>query len=306
MENQDFTTRFSVSQSAKDVFMAINNVRGWWSENIEGDTDKLNSEFSYHYQDVHRVKMKITELAAQQKVVWHVLENHFKFTKDPTEWTGTDIIFDIAEKDGKTIVNFTHKGLVPSYECFDLCKDAWTHYIQGSLKDLITKGQGSPTPKETTEQAGSPAEANPDSPIRIYHRLRIDVPVETVFNAITTQEGLAGWWTPDTIARPEEGTVLKFNFGKDYYKEIRVETLHHYDKVSWLVLQAHQEWIGTAIRFELEAHVKGSVLSFHHDNWKAYTHEFAGCSYAWALFLRSLKLYCETGKGLPFPDFDKY
>lgn len=305
MKNQDFTTRFSVDQTPKEVFNAINNVRGWWSENIEGDTDKLNSEFKYHYQDVHRAQMKITELIPGQKIVWHVQQNHFKFTKDEKEWTGTDIVFDIHEKQGKTIVDFTHKGLVPAYECFDLCKDAWTHYIQGSLKELITSGKGSPTPEENDVSAQTAAAPSGTS-ISICHRLRIDVPVETVFNAVTTQEGLSAWWTPDTKARPEVGSMLRFGFGPDYFKELRVEELHHYDKVKWLCLKAQEEWIGTTISFDMEPHPKGTVLNFHHDNWKAYTHEFAGCSYAWALFLRSLKLLCETGKGLPYPEFDKH
>jgi hypothetical protein len=82
-----------------------------------------------------------------KKVVWLVLENHFKFTKDQTEWTGTDIIFDIAEKDGKTQLTFTHKGLNAACECYQICHDAWTHYIQESLKNLILTGKGNATPK---------------------------------------------------------------------------------------------------------------------------------------------------------------
>jgi len=305
MQSQDFTTHFTVDQPAEKVFDAITNVREWWSENIDGDTKKLNSTFTYHYQDVHRSKMKITQLVHGQKIVWHVLENHFKFTKDENEWTGTDVIFEITEKNGKTTLTFTHKGLVPSYECFDLCKDAWTHYIQGSLKALITTGAGSPTPREDEAPAAPSDTDSPHNRISVYHRLRIHAPMETVFHAITTQQGLAGWWTPDTIAQPEVGSILRFGFDANYFKEMRVEELHHYDKVRWVCLKAQEEWIGTTINFELEAHVKGTVLSFHHDNWKAYTNEFAGCSYAWALFLRSLKLLCETGKGLPYPEFDK-
>ena len=48
MKQSDFSTTLMVDASPKQVFDAINNVRGWWSENIEGDTDKANSEFLYH------------------------------------------------------------------------------------------------------------------------------------------------------------------------------------------------------------------------------------------------------------------
>ncbi|SFP65558.1 SRPBCC family protein [Parafilimonas terrae] len=129
MKNNDFTTTILVDATPAQVFDAVNNVRGWWSENIEGDTNKLNSEFLYHYQDVHRCKMKITELVPNKKVVWHVLDNYFVFTKDKSEWKDTDIIFEISEKENKTQLTFTQKGLVPAYECFKICHDAWTHYI---------------------------------------------------------------------------------------------------------------------------------------------------------------------------------
>ncbi|MBA3681104.1 MAG: SRPBCC domain-containing protein [Bacteroidetes bacterium] len=148
MENKDFTTTILVEQTPEKVFEAINNVRGWWSEQIAGNTNKLNEEFKYNYKDVHISKMKIVEFVTGKKVVWLVLENHFQFTKDKTEWVGNKIIYEISEKDGKTQLKFTHKGLVPAYECYKVCFDAWTSYIHGSLKSLITTGQGKPNPAE--------------------------------------------------------------------------------------------------------------------------------------------------------------
>ena len=148
MKTKDFTTTILVDQTPKEVFNAINNVRGWWSEEIEGSTDKLNDEFNYHYEDVHSCKMKIIELVPNKKVVWFVLDNYFKFTKDKSEWKGTKIIFEIAEKDNKTQIRFTHEGLVPEYECYEICRDAWTSYIQKSLRNLITTGKGQPNGKD--------------------------------------------------------------------------------------------------------------------------------------------------------------
>ena len=144
MTTKDFTTTILVDNNPEEVFDAINNVRGWWSEEIDGSTDKLNSEFDYHYEDVHRCKIRIVELVPNTKVVWSVLDNYFKFTKDKSEWKGTKIIFEIAEKDNKTEMRFTHQGLVPAYECYEICRDAWTGYIQKSLRNLITAGEGQP------------------------------------------------------------------------------------------------------------------------------------------------------------------
>ena len=84
-----------------------------------------------------------------KKIVWQVLDNSFNFTKVEGEWIGTNVIFDISEVDGKTQLVFTHLGLVPAYECFEVCRDAWTHYIQDSLKNLILTGVGMPTPITT-------------------------------------------------------------------------------------------------------------------------------------------------------------
>ncbi|TMV42836.1 SRPBCC domain-containing protein [Paenibacillus mesophilus] len=142
--NQNYNAVFTVDQSPEVVFNAINNVRGWWSQEIEGDTDKLGTVFSYHYKDIHRCKMEITELIRNEKVVWYVQENYFSFTQDKTEWTGTTINFEISRKGDKTEVKFTHIGLVPHFECFNTCTEGWNNYVNGSLRSLITTGIGQP------------------------------------------------------------------------------------------------------------------------------------------------------------------
>mgnify|MGYP001282617758 CR=1 FL=1 len=148
MNNQNLTFTISVDQTPEEAFAAINNVRGWWSGNIEGRTDKLGEEFTYRYEDVHYSKQKITEFIPGKKVVWHVLDGYLNFTQDKTEWKGTDITFDISKKGDKTEVRFTHVGLVPESECYDACSNAWGSYINGSLRSLITSGKGHPNPKE--------------------------------------------------------------------------------------------------------------------------------------------------------------
>jgi Activator of Hsp90 ATPase homolog 1-like protein len=149
----DFNTTILVDQTPEEAFKAINNVRGWWSEEIEGNTENINDEFKYHYEDLHEARIKLIEVVPNKKVVWLVMHNYFKFTKDTSEWTNTKISFEISRKDNKTQVRFTHLGLTAEYECFDVCSNAWTHYIQDSLRDLITTGKGQPngTGKPSTE-----------------------------------------------------------------------------------------------------------------------------------------------------------
>ncbi|MEK5400003.1 ATPase [Paenibacillus sp. VTT E-133280] len=141
--NHSYRTSFMVDQSPEEVYGAINNVRGWWSEEIEGKTDELG-QFKHHYQDIHRCTLQITELVPGKKVVWHIVDNYFNFIEDNSEWKDTDVIFEIVKKGDKTEVNFTHVGLVPAYECYTVCSDAWGLNINGSLRSLISEGIGQP------------------------------------------------------------------------------------------------------------------------------------------------------------------
>ena len=147
MTQQNFRTSFLVGQSPEEVFTAINNVRGWWSEDIEGVTDKLGAEFTFRYQDLHRSTHKITEFVPGKKVVWHVPDASINFVKDKAEWNNTDIVFEIARKGDKTELRFTHVGLVPAIQCYGDCSGAWTFHVD-SLRSLITTGKGQPNKKE--------------------------------------------------------------------------------------------------------------------------------------------------------------
>lgn len=147
MDDQNFAITFSVENTPEQAFDAVINVRGWWSEEIEGDSGKPGDEFTYRNKDIHYCKVKLKEVVPGKKVVWLVLENSFNFTDDKTEWIGTEPTFEISDNGAKTEVRFTHVGLVPEYECFDTCSNAWGFYINGSLRSLIRTGKGGPNQK---------------------------------------------------------------------------------------------------------------------------------------------------------------
>jgi uncharacterized protein YndB with AHSA1/START domain len=148
METKGFSTSFTVEQSPREVFDAINDVRGWWSGEIDGSTDELGAEFTYRYKGLHRSTQKITELVPGKRVVWHVSDASLNFVEDKTEWNGTDILFEIARKGDKTEVRFTHVGLVPRFQCYGDCSGAWGFYINDSLRSLIATGKGVPNTEE--------------------------------------------------------------------------------------------------------------------------------------------------------------
>ncbi|MCC6287380.1 MAG: SRPBCC domain-containing protein [Chitinophagaceae bacterium] len=156
----------------------------------------------------------------------------------------------------------------------------------------------------------------------INHAVLIGAAAEHVYAAITTPQGLSAWWTPGTNAKAETNTVAHFPFGPGYFKEMIITELKPFSSVKWNCIKGADEWVGTNISFTLipgdkEMLLKsypeilgqieqlkndnGTLLIFHHDDWKEHTLMFAECSYTWGQFLRSLKLFCETGKGKPWP-----
>jgi hypothetical protein len=148
MKQQDFATSIVVDQTPEEVFKAINNVRGWWSGEIEGNAEKLGEEFTYRYKDMHRSKQKVTEFIPGKRIVWRVTDAELGFVTNKTEWKGTDIIFEIAKKGDKTELRFTHAGLVPAFECYGGCSGAWGALIEGNLRKLISTGKNQPNPFE--------------------------------------------------------------------------------------------------------------------------------------------------------------
>jgi hypothetical protein len=133
----DFTTSFTVDRSPAEVFAAINDVRGWWTGDIDGPTAAVGDEFTYRYEDVHRSTQRVTELVPGRRVVWFVTDAHLPFADDPGEWIGTQVVFDIRATDTGTEVGFRHVGLSPDVDCYEACSSAWAHYVNGSLRQHI-------------------------------------------------------------------------------------------------------------------------------------------------------------------------
>ncbi len=145
MAASDFTVTLLTEQTPQQVFQAIINVRGWWSgfysEEIKGNTEKLNDEFSFYAAGgPHYSKQKLVEVIPGKKVVWLITESELGFLEKTNEWTGTKVIFEISTKDGKTQLVFTHKGLTSEIECYESCAPAWTQYLQNKLLPLINTG----------------------------------------------------------------------------------------------------------------------------------------------------------------------
>ena len=147
MKQHDFTTTLVVDQSPEEVFKAINNVKGWWSEGVKGGTEELNDDFTYRHKEFHYSKQQLVEVVPNEKVVWLITDSTINFVENKSEWTGTRVSFEITRKGDKTEIRFVHRGLVPELECYDACSGGWNYYLP-SLLSLITTGKGTPDPKD--------------------------------------------------------------------------------------------------------------------------------------------------------------
>ena len=286
MKSQDYNKTITVDQSPDDAIAAITNMRGWWSENIEGSTDTLGGEFTYRYQNVHSCTMKMTELIPGKKVVWRVLENYFNFTQDKSEWVDTELIFEVSRKGNKTEIRFTHKGLVPDYECFEICSDAWGSYINGSLRSLITSGKGKPNQKET----GIPETVVNDQSYTTA--FTVDQSPEEAFAAIND---VRAWWTgkPGVIGNTDKlGDVFTYEYAPHHHTTQKVTELIPGKRVVWNVIDSSinfvedkNEWTGTNITFDIAKKGKRTEVRFTHHGLAPSIECFDGCSNAWSSYI---------------------
>ncbi len=296
---KNYTTTFLVDQSAKEVFDAINNVRGWWSEEIEGTTNQLDAEWNYHYQDVHRCKMKISEFAPNEKIVWLVLDNQFSFTEDKEEWKGNKLVFEITEEGDQTRLEFTQIGLVPEYECYDICENTWNTYIQKSLHSLITTGIGQPNSKENPQTED---EKNLGK-VSFTTTFFVNQSPEEVFAAINN---VRGWWQGEIEGNTTQlGDEFSYRMGDVHFSKQKIVEFIPNEEITWLIKDSNlsftkktDEWTGTSISFEIAEINNKTQVRFTHVGLVPQIECYGGCSSAWEqLVQESLHSLITTGKG---------
>ncbi len=142
MQNNSYTAIIEVAQSSEVVFNHINDVSKWWSKDFEGSSTKLNDEFVICHPGAHYSKQKLVEMVPDKKVAWLVTESELDWLeKDKHEWTNTKMIFEITIKKDKTVLHFTHEGLVPEMECYERCQQGWNMVIKERLFNFIADGK---------------------------------------------------------------------------------------------------------------------------------------------------------------------
>jgi len=137
----------------------------------------------------------------------------------------------------------------------------------------------------------------------LKHRIPINAPLERVYQAVTTAEGLSGWWTEDVEAEQREGETVQLGFyNRATVYRMRIDVLEPERRVLW-TCETGQEWEGTKLRFELDPADDGTILNFTHANWRATTPFFYECNSTWGELMYRLKAYAENNE--PGPHFTK-
>jgi uncharacterized protein YndB with AHSA1/START domain len=141
----------------------------------------------------------------------------------------------------------------------------------------------------------------------IAHRIGIQAPARQVYSALSTIDGLAGWWTRRTSGESRPGRLIEFGFenpeGQEMGRfEMEVLELTDDERVRWRVKAGPADWIGTELSFGISEEDGQSIVQFAHRGWREETASMDHCSMKWATFLLSLRELVERGRGRPAPD----
>lgn len=134
----------------------------------------------------------------------------------------------------------------------------------------------------------------------IEHLQSIHAPVAVVYKALTSSQGLSEVWTRELTVHEQVGATNEFHFGDDDLTKMKIVELTPNSTIKWLCTESDPEWVGTTVSFELRENNGKTDVLLRHMNWKEVTNFYRFCNYNWAMFLYSLKNYCEDGAGLPY------
>ena len=141
MENKNYHRTIMVNASSEEAMNKISQINLWWRKDFSARAEKLNDKFTVPFGEPSFVDFVISEFVPNKKVVWKVTDCYLPWFKDKKEWNNTEVVFKISEENGKTKIDFTHIGLVPEVECYDVCEKGWNGHIN-TLEKFINEGKG--------------------------------------------------------------------------------------------------------------------------------------------------------------------
>ncbi len=228
---------------------------------------------------------------------WHpyAIEPGVDYADEPT----TLVSFTLEDAAGGTRLTIVESGFdaIPESrraKAFSMNSKGWDGQAENLRKFVAaTPETGSPTTENRT--------------VDIIHRIGIKAPVAKVYAALSTVEGVAGWWTRETTGASTPGGSVNVRFlspkGDEVGRmEFEVVRLDPNSAVQWRFRAGPEEWIGTDVTFDLSQDGDTTVVLFGHRHWREAVEFTAHCSMKWSTFLLSLRALVETGQGRPSPD----
>ena len=143
--------------------------------------------------------------------------------------------------------------------------------------------------------------------VDIVHRIGIKASPAEVYAAVSTIEGVAGWWSRETAGSAGVGETITVRFRSPSGSELATVEMDVLEsipdqRVRWRITAGPQEWIGTEVVFTLARAGDLTIVQFGHRHWREAVDFTAHCSMKWGTFLLSLRDLVETGTGRPSPD----
>ena len=143
--------QIEVTKAPRHAFDCITAITKWWvapAGDFEGRSTAIDDEFVIRHGDVHYSKQKLVELVPDRKLVWIITDSKLAWLeKNQREWTNTSLVFELSSEGDKTVIRFTHEGLLPEMECFARVSEAWNMLIKEWLYAFITDGTPRPPPQ---------------------------------------------------------------------------------------------------------------------------------------------------------------
>jgi uncharacterized protein YndB with AHSA1/START domain len=136
----------------------------------------------------------------------------------------------------------------------------------------------------------------------IFHDFPIRAPLDRVFRAVTTPEGLDTWWTKRSAGSPREGAEYELWFGPDYDWRGRVTRYAPDSEVEFEMVRADGDWLGTRVGLHLESRDNATWVRFHHTGWPSPNEHYRISCTCWAMYLRILRRHLEHGESVPYED----
>jgi hypothetical protein len=136
IQQQNYHSSICANISAEDAYEKISCVNEWWASNFEGRAKKTGDIFIIRFGDTF-VAFKIAKAIPARKIIWRVIDSWLPWLDNRTEWTGTEVVFEISSENNSTKIDMTHIGLTPDIECYDRCEKGWDHYIKESLLKFV-------------------------------------------------------------------------------------------------------------------------------------------------------------------------